>query len=65
MVRNRLIAMYMIGGEKMAEKYIRFTKGRQDVLQAILEDVLAKCRDHRDHIKEQQVISIEDWVKKW
>ena len=64
-VRNRCIATYMFGGEKLAQKMMQNTKGSQAVLQAIYQDVITKCATHREYIKKQQVISIQDWAKQW
>lgn len=63
--KNRIIATYMFGGEKWARKYAKHRKGSQVVIQKILNGVLHKCKDQREYIKSQQVISIEDWLKKW
>jgi len=63
--RNRIIASYMFGGKKLAAKYTVHRKGKTTVNQNILNEVLIKCKDQREMIKSKQVISIEDWVKKW
>ena len=63
--RNRCIATYIFGGRKLAERMIQHTKGSQDVLQAVLQDVLTKCSAHREHIKQQQIVDIESWCRQW
>lgn len=63
--KNRIIATYMFGGEALARKYAKHRKGNQVIINQILEDVLYKCKKHRELIKMQQKISIEDWLAKW
>ncbi len=63
--RNRCIATYMFGGRELAAKMIQNTKGSQDVLQAVLQDVFTKCAKHRERIKQQQVIDVISWCKEW
>jgi len=64
-VRNKCIAAYMYGGKDFALTMMRHNKGNQDVLMKIYADVLEKCKPHRELIKPKQIISIQDWVKKW
>ena len=52
----------MFGGKDLATRFIEHRKGRPHALQAILEDVLATCADHRAWIKARQVMTIEDWL---
>lgn len=63
--RNRTIAAYMYGGPDLAERYIMNCKGDRAVLNSILESVLNTCVEHRNHIVGKQIISINDWLKKW
>jgi len=63
--RNRTIATYIFGGEELATRFIQHRKGNPRVLQAILEDVLNKCKNHRKMIKDRQAISIMDWLEHW
>lgn len=65
MIRNRCIATYMYGGVALVTKMMEHSKGKPVVLQAILQDVLNKCKAHREHIKKQQKMSIQEWCKKW
>lgn len=60
--KNRIVATYMFGGEKLARKYTKFRKGNPKVNQIILEGVLANCKAHREHIKKQQIMTIEEWI---
>jgi glycosyltransferase involved in cell wall biosynthesis len=62
---NQCAAMYMIGGQALALKYIDHRKGRPEALAGILSDVLSECFEQRQAIKKQQTISIEEWVKQW
>lgn len=63
--KNRIIATYMFGGEKMARKYAMHRKGNPNALKEILEGVLATCKPHREFIKKNQVMTIEEWLGKW
>ncbi len=61
--KNRCIANYMFGGKEWAQQcYLQHTKGDKKTLSHILDDVLDKCRDHREVIKSKQELSIEDWL---
>lgn len=62
--RNRTIATYMFGGEALARKFIQHRKGNPQILNRILEDILSRCRPHREFIKARQQISIEEWLEK-
>lgn len=62
--RNRCIASFMYGDTELARRYMAHSKGDQTTLTNICNEVIAKCQAHRDIIKNQQVISIEDWIKK-
>jgi len=63
--RNQIIATYMFGGKDRAKKFSRHCKLDQKTAAKIVDDIVAKCADHRGHIKDQQIISIEDWYDKW
>ena len=65
MIRNRFIANYMFGGDKWLTLMRDNRKGKKEVLQKIYEDVKATCKGHRELIKRQQVIPIEEWLSKW
>lgn len=62
-IRNRTIASYMYGGHELARKYIDNSKGDKQILDNIYNEVITKCQSHRNIIKAQQVINIEDWLK--
>lgn len=64
-VRNRFIANYMFGGDKWLNSMKNHTKGRKEVLQSIYENVKMSCKEHRDFIKSQQVMSIDEWLDIW
>lgn len=61
LIRNRLMATYMFGGEKLLRHFSQFSKGRPTVKEKMVEDILEKCAHHRKLIESQQVIEIEDW----
>lgn len=62
-IRNRTIATYMYGDCELARKYIDNSKGDKQTLDNIYNEVITKCQPHRNIIKKQQVINIEDWLK--
>lgn len=64
-VRNRCIATYCFGGEEFAQRFMKNVKGRPVVLEKIYYDVVRKVRPQRELLEKKQVISIEDWTKKW
>ena len=63
--RNMIIATYIFGGEKRAELFSKNCKLDQKTARQILYDVIGKCKDHREYIKSQQVIDIDEWCKQW
>lgn len=63
--RNLCIAIYCYGGKELALKFIQNRKGNQGVLKGIYNDVITKCSPHRELIKSKQVMTIEEWLKKW
>lgn len=64
-VRNRCIAAYIHGGKDFARRFISNVKGRPPVLEGIYHDVLKTCMPHRERIKKQQKISIDDFIAAW
>lgn len=64
-IRNRILATYLFGGQAVARRFLSVAKGRPEVLERMLNDVMAKCKKQRDHIKARQQISIDDWVNLW
>ena len=65
MLRNRTIATYIFGGSEFAGRFIANGRGSEEIRRKILEDVLWKCASHRELIRNQQELSIEEWVKQW
>ena len=63
--RNRIIATYMFGGTELARKYTDNRKGSKVVLNNIFEDVITSCKEHREFIKANQKITIQEWAAKW
>jgi glycosyltransferase involved in cell wall biosynthesis len=63
-IRNRILATFLFGGEEVGNRFISIAKGRPEVLKRMLDEVKAKCRKHRDHIKSGQVMTIDDWVQR-
>jgi len=62
-IRNRLIATYMFGGEPLLKLYSQYTKGRPEVVEKMCQDILEKCKSHREGIAINQVYEISDWFK--
>jgi glycosyltransferase involved in cell wall biosynthesis len=63
--RNRCISSYMYGGEEFAKLYMKFVKGKQEILMRIYEEVIEKCRPHRMFLEPKIKLSIEEWVRRW
>ena len=64
-VRNRFIANYMFGGKNWLELMKRNTRGNANVLQGIADNVVSTCGQHRQYIKNNQKITIEEWLRDW
>lgn len=64
-IRNRILATYLFGGISVANRFVSIAKGRPEVLKRMLEGVIAKCKGHRKHIKERQIMSIDEWITIW
>lgn len=64
--RNRAIATYMIGGEKLLlvwlKKCARLRPREQDFM---FKDILEKCVEQRELIRKQQVMSVVEFANKW
>lgn len=61
--RNRLLATYIFGGTTLAKKFRDGAmRGHPYAKEKIFLDVIRKCGEHRDFIKNKQVIAIEEWV---
>lgn len=63
--RNKCIATYIYGGEDLAWRLVDHHRGDKNILGNICNDAIQKCKPHREFIKPKQIISIQDWVKKW
>jgi hypothetical protein len=63
-VKNKMIAIYLYGGQELVRRFSQNTKGRPEVLSKFCEDVIAKCEKHRKHIKQNQVMTINQWYNK-
>lgn len=64
-IRNRILATYLFGGQEVARRFLSIAKGRPQTLERMLNDVMAKCKKQREHIKSQQQMHIDDWIAKW
>ena len=64
-VRNKIISAFIYGDEPVARKFVnhlvKIGKGRQSVVEKMLEDIKVSCKGHRELIASRQVMSIEDW----
>lgn len=67
LLKNRLIAMYMIGGEKLANLYAVNQKGDQKEISEIVKSVILNTEvlAQRKLIESQQVIDIQSWANQW
>lgn len=64
--KNRITANYMFGGEEWGVRYVEnLGKGSKRGLYQMLLNTMEECRAHRAHIKRQQTISADEWVKQW
>lgn len=64
---NRLIAHYLFGGTEKLGDLVKVSKGRPEVLRLFVETILQNedLQKHREIIKNNQVIKLDDWVSKW
>ena len=64
--RNRAIACYMVGGEKLMNKWVdECAKLSPNESKRVKNNIMATCKKHRDHIRSQQMMEIEEWLDKW
>jgi len=63
--RNRMIATYMFGDEEWLRRYQMSMKGKEEVKQRIADDVINTCKNHRNSVREKEIISIEEWIYSW
>jgi len=69
-VTNRCAAVFVVGGLEMAKRYMKAVHwpnlAQADLMkERILTRVRMECHDHRELIKAQQTVSLEDWVTQW
>ena len=67
LVKNRLIAMYMIGGDELAHLFLINQKGDPSILKNVYHSILSNPEiiAQRKHIESQQVIDIHSWATQW
>lgn len=65
--RNRIIATYLFGGAEYAARFVEHRKKvpSKNKLWQILKEVLDSCAEHRELIKQRQVLTIDEWAKNW
>lgn len=64
--RNRAIATYLFGGSRLMEKWVdECAKLSANESARVKNNIRATCRKHRDHIRSQQVMEIEEWLHQW
>jgi hypothetical protein len=66
--RNRIIASYLFGGRDWTTRFIDRRKKNyphQRKRWELYRNVLDKCEEHREWIKERQVMTIEEWGPLW
>lgn len=68
-VRNEFIAAYTVGGNKFLEEQSVQRKAkpgsRVKAIELIANDVIIKCKDDRDFIKKNQVITFDEYIDWW
>lgn len=65
-IRNKMIAVYLFGGEVEADKFRELgAKGRPEALKQIYNSVVGNknCIEQRELIKKIQVVKIDDWAR--
>ncbi len=60
-LRNRCIATYLFGGESFMRLMMKHAKGRGQVKELIVQNVLSKCKEHRVKIANLTEYTIEEW----
>ena len=63
--RNQIIATYLFGGPERARVFSRHCKLDRNTAEETVEEVIAKCQDHRAHIQQSQTQTIEEWYEQW
>jgi len=63
--RNQCLAVYMHSGADAAHNFMTHTKGDQEYLHKLADDVIVKEFNHFLSIQRQKVQTIEEWWAKW
>jgi len=63
-LRNRFLAHYLFGGVEVLKSFRNIAKGRPNVLDDIMNDVLKKGWKQRQLIESRQVMTINEWMQK-
>jgi glycosyltransferase involved in cell wall biosynthesis len=63
--RNQIIATYMFGGPDRARMFSRHCKLDAETAKKTVANVIETCADHRAHIEDSQITSIEEWYNQW
>jgi len=64
--RNRAIATYMFGGERLLRKWANEVgKFSHNERRRAIESIRKECNLHREAVKILQVCEIEEWVDQW
>lgn len=64
-IRNRMIAHYLFGGQKLLDLFTSITKGKPNILEKIKNSVIPEQYEQRQLIKKQQIIEIDQWANDW
>ena len=66
-LRNDLISSYCYGGGSLIKRKWPHVKGRPEAKKKIWDSVMGipSIKTHRELIKSEQVMSIDEWVKPW
>jgi len=62
-IRNKILATYLFGGEVVGRRFITIAKGRPQVLERMLNEVIKLCKSQREQIKKHQKMTIDEWIK--
>lgn len=64
-LRNRMVATYLFGGEKILHNMVQHSKGNPLVKERLAYSVLNACDEHRKVIRERQMTTLPEWAKGW
>lgn len=62
-LRNRMLAHYLFGGMEVLRAFRNVAKGKENVLNDIMSNVLKVGIKHRQLIEARQKMTIEDWIE--